>query len=353
MVAIANTVDTLINWAKGTNLAGRVVPVVELLNQSNEVITDMLWEPGNMPLANRTSVNVALPQVYARQIGQAVPMSSPRFQQFDDAMALLAGFSDVDVKLARLSGDEGLYRYRQMRLFMESMSQTFSQFFWYGNNTLNATQFTGMTPRYSTLNPALASNAQNVIDGGGTASANTSLWLLTHGDMALTGIFPTGSAAGIQHTDHTANGPVQATVTQGYGPGQVLTVYRDEYAWDCGISLKDWRWCVRGANIDVNNLVAESGATDLIKMMIKMTYRLPSISLPASTTGNPLTSFAVPGRPVFYANRTVREFLHIQALNKVSNQLTLQDYGGIKILTFNGIPIRNSDQLLNNEARVV
>jgi hypothetical protein len=350
MTVIANTVDTLINWAKGTNLAGRVVPVVELLSQSNEIITDMLWEQGNMPLGNRTSVNVALPTVYSRQLGQAVSMSSPRFEQFDDAMALLEGVSDVDVKLANLSGDAGLYRYRQMRLFMESMSQTFSNFFWYGNNTLNATQFSGMAPRYSTVNSATASNAQNVLDAGGTGSANTSLWLLTHGDMALTGIFPTGSAAGIQHMNV---GETEATVTAGYGPGQALRVYRDRYTWDCGISLKDWRWCVRVANIDVNNLAAETGAADLIKLMVKATYRLPSISLPASTTGNPLTSFAIPGRPVFYANRTVRQYLHIQALNKVSNQLTLQDYGGYKVLTFNGIPIRNSDQLLNTEARVV
>ena len=129
--------------------------------------------------------------------------------------------------------------------------------------------------------------------------------------------------------------------------------HQERWQWKAGLALWDWRWCVRACNIDVSNLTTESGAADLIKTMIKMMYRVPSICTPPSTTGNPMTSLAIPGRQSFYCNRTVREMLHIQLLNKTSNQLTFETFDGKKVMTFLGIPIRNSDQLLSTEARVV
>jgi hypothetical protein len=120
--------------------------------------------------------------------------------------------------------------------------------------------------------------------------------------------------------------------------------------------VKDWRYCVRVANIDTTNLVAESSAANLVKLMAKAMWRLP--------TFNGI-------RPAFYVNRTIGEMLMIQALNasgggvaavgatanSVAAGLSIQDaltqFGTVqKTLMFLGIPIRIVDQLLNTEATV-
>ena len=339
---------TLMDWARTRDPDLKAAHIVELLNQSNEIITDAIWQEGNLPVGHRITQRTGLPAVYYRQLGQGIAPSKSQITQVDEACSILEAWSEVDIELAKLESDPGTFRLREAVAFIEAMSQQWAQTFFYGNTTQNPTQFFGLAPRYSTVNSATSANAQNCLDCGGTGSANTSMWLVTWGHQALTGIFPKGSAAGLEHHDL---GEQTANITAGYA-GQRLRVYQDRFVWKSGIALKDWRWVVRLCNIDVNNLVQENGAADLIKFMIKGMYRLPSIALPPSTTGNPMTSFAIPGRPIWYCNRTVREMLHIQALNKVSNQLVLDDYEGRKILTFMGIPVRNSDQILITESRL-
>lgn len=349
MAAVGNTVDTLANWAKSRDPDGSAAMIVEMLNQSNEVIQDVLWGEGNLPLGNRTSIRVKLPTVYTRQLGQAVATSTSREAQFDDAMSIIEAWNSVDCKLADLQADVGRYRLMKSLPYFEAMSQEFAYLFFYGDSTQDPTQFFGLTPRYSTMVAATASSAQNVINGGGTGSDNTSMWLVTHGEKSLQGIFPRGSKAGLVHNNL---GQQVEVVTAGYPSTQIL-VYKDQYTWDCGIALADWRWNVRICNIDVSNLVAQSGAADLLDLMVQADYRLPSVSRPASTTGNPMSDISIPGKQAWYCNRTVRLALERQAINKVSNQLTYDTIDGVKQLTFKGIPIKNVDQLTNSEATVV
>lgn len=340
---------SLIDWAKTRDPDGTAADVAELLAQSNEFIRNLTWQEANGPTAHRITQRVGLPTVYYRQLGQGSPGSKSEYAQFDESLSLADAWSEVDKALADLQGDVARFRFIESLGFMEAMSQKFATTFFYGDTTQNPTQFMGLSPRYSTVNPANAANAQNVLDGGGTGSVNTSLWLINSGPRSLFGTFPKGSAAGIQRNDF---GEVTATMTAGYAQAR-LRVYQEQFVWKAGIALKDWRWCARVANIDTTNLVAENGAADLIKLMIKATYRLPSISSPASTSVNPMVNLAMTGKTMFVCNRTVRAALEIQALNKVSNQLVLDTVDGQKLLTFRGIPIMNCDQLVNTEAQVV
>ncbi len=346
----AENAISLMDWAKTRDPNGTSADVAELLAQSNEFIADLVWQPANGPTGHRITQRVGLPAVYYRQFGQGVAPSKSEYAQFDESMSMCDAWSEVDCKIADLEADMARFRFLEALGFLEAMSQKFATTFFYGDTTQNPTQFMGMAPRYSTLIRANAANAQNVIDGGGTTAANqNSLWLLNSGPRSMYGIFPKGSAAGLQRKDF---GEQTATIVAGYAQ-QRLRVYQEQFTWDAGLALKDWRWCARICNIDTTSLTTESGATDLIKKMIQATYRLPSISMPASTSVNPLVNIGMTGRPFWVCNRTVREFLEIQAQNKVSNQLRLDDVDGRKVLTFKGIPIRNCDALLTTEAVVV
>ena len=59
------------------------------------------------------------------------------------------------------------------------------------------------------------------------------------------------------------------------------------------------------------------------------------------------------GRTVIYANRVLRTYLDLQAMNKTNVLLRLEEFDGKAITTFRGLPVRTCDAILNNEAQVV
>ena len=63
------------------------------------------------------------------------------------------------------------------------------------------------------------------------------------------------------------------------------------------------------------------------------------------------------GRAAFYMNRTVYSMLRIQALNKSQNAIAVQQglnqFGSpTSWTTFEGVPLRRCDQILNTEATI-
>lgn len=345
-----NAVYDLVSWGKLQNpTGGHVDMIAELLNQSNEQVQDVVYLEGNMPMGHRITQRTGLPTTYTRQLNQPVSVSRGQTAQIDEGMCQFQTWAEYDQDLLALYAEQGTFLYHQSLAFMESITEKFSQAFIYGDPSVDPTQFLGLAPRYSTVNTANAACAGNVVDGGGTAAVNTSIWLVTHAPYALHMFFPKGSPAGIEHK---VNPNVVVQGTTGVG-GTRMWAHQESWSWKTGMALWDWRWCARLCNIDVTNLRNQSGATDLTEGMIDLLYRMPSICTPPSTTGNPTSSLAIPGKQVFYCNRTVRAALHKQMLSKTNNQLTMEDWYGRKVMSFNGIPIRNCDQITNTEAQVI
>ena len=75
----------------------------------------------------------------------------------------------------------------------------------YGNGGIAPEEFTGLSPRYSLLS---AGNGTNILDALGTDAAdNASIWLVAWSPETVSGIFPKGSQAGLEHdTGHGGRG---------------------------------------------------------------------------------------------------------------------------------------------------
>lgn len=328
---------TLLDIAKSLDPDGSVGDVAELLTQTNEILLDMPWMEGNMPTGHKGTIRTGLPTAIWRQMYQGVPPSKSVRAKVEDACGMLETRSEVDKDIAELNGNTSAFRLSEATAFVEAMNQTMAQTLIYGNTVTNPERFTGLAPRYSAISGA--ANATNIIDAGGTGSDNTSIWLVCWGQQTVTGVYPKGSKAGLQHEDLGLIDAFDAN-------NQRFRAYADWWQWKCGVHLKDWRYVVRACNIDVSNLVSEAGAADLVKLMVRMMARIP---------------FPGMGTPVFYANRTVKEMLSIQALNKSQNALSiteaLRQFGGVEVslkeLRFLGYPVRTVDQILTTEARVV
>ena len=328
MAAIGNTALTYTDWAKRYN-DGRISVIVELLSQTNEILDDMRWVEGNLPTGHRTSVRTGLPQGTWRQLNYGVQPTKSTTTQITDACGMLETYSEIDKALADLNGNSAEFRLSEDKAFLEGLSQQLAQTLFYGNTAATPEKFMGLTPRFNTASGS-AAISQNVIDAGGTGADNTSIWLVVWGDLTVHGIFPKGSKAGLQMRDLG-----EQTLTD--INGNRFQGYRTHYKWDAGLTVRDWRYAVRIANIDVSDLPAVT-PPDLTKFMIKATHKVPSLKT---------------GQPVFYMNRTGRQWLDIQAATKDNVMLKISEFEGRPVREFLGIPIRTCDQILNTEPRVL
>lgn len=339
---------TLTDFAKSLDPDGSTATVIELLAQRNEVLTDMLWLQGNLPTGHRSTIRSGLPSGTWRKLYQGVQPTKSSRVQVDDACGMLEARSEVDCDLVSLNGNANAFRLSEATAEVEGMNQTFVQTLFYGDQSVNPERFTGLTPRYNTLSATVPSS-QNVISGGGSGADNTSVWLVLWGEQTVTGIYPKGSEAGLQHQDL---GEYDAFDSQ--TPPARFRAFGDLWKWKCGLTVRDWRYAVRIANIDVSDLASQTGtqattaATQLMKLMARATTRIPMMGV---------------GRAAFYCNRTVKEYLAISALDKSNTALAiqpaLQQFGnmtpgwtGNGTMTFLGVPVRTVDQLLLTETVV-
>jgi hypothetical protein len=345
-MATVGTKVTLLDFAKSIDPDGKTSTVVELLSQTNEILLDMQWIEGNLPTGHRTTVRTGLPSATWRKLYGGVPSSKSTRAQVDESCGMLEARAEVDKDVAELNGNLSAFRLSEAQGFLEAMNQSMASALFYESQSTNPERITGLAPRYAAISGA--SNAQNIIDAGGTGSDNTSIWLVVWGPNTVHGIFPKGSKAGLQHEDLGLIDAFDASNNR-------YRAYADHWQWKCGVTVRDWRYAVRIANIDVSDLAALSGtqavtaATMIIKCMIKAMARIPAMGM---------------GRPVFYANRTVREMLSIMALDKtLGNGLKIEEatnqFGTVSpgsanngTLKFFGVPVRTVDQILSTEARI-
>lgn len=330
MATLAANNPTLIDLSKRLDPDGKIASIVELLNQSNDVLTDMSFMEGNLPTGHKNTSRTGLPTPTWRKLYGGVQPGKSTTVQVTDTCGMLEAYSEVDKALADLNGNTAAFRLSEDAAHIESMSQEMAQTLFYGNEGTEPEAFTGLAPRYSSLS---AQNADNIIDAfSGSGGDLTSIWLCVWGPQTGHGIYPKGSQAGLQMSDKG-----QVTVENVDGAGGRMEGYRTHYRWDCGLSIRDWRYFVRIANIDISELGTIANTKNLINWMVQASERIPSFGK---------------GRAAFYMNRTLREKLRLGILERVSSNLTWETVEGKRVMTFDDIPVRRTDALINTETRV-
>lgn len=345
-----NVLPNLVDWARRADPDGSIAIIAEMLSQCNEIMKDMIWQEGNLPLGHKTTVRTGLPQGVWRAANQGVPSSKTLTAQFQDSIGELVDYSIVDKSIANLNGDVSKFRYSEDMGHIEGLSQQVASALFYSNEATNPNQFTGLSPRYNTVSTSTAKSAANVLDAGGTASANLSIWLVAWGDNTTFGIFPKGSQAGLQYED-------KGDVVPAYDAnGNRFEAYTSMFQFKLGLCVKDWRYNVRIANVDTTTAGLQ-GTTppDLFALMSRAVVKLPTASRRLSgITESDAPGDPVPGvMPAWYVNRTGREFMDIQAIRDRNVLLSSKDYAGDPVVMFRDTAIRVVDALTNSETRVV
>jgi hypothetical protein len=329
MAALSANNPTLIDVASRLDPSMNIDKIVELLAATNPILNDMTFMEGNLPTGHKTTVRTGLPGVTWRKLYGGVQPSKSTTAQVTDSCGMLEAYAEVDKALADLNGNAAAFRLSEDKAFIEAMSQEMAQTLFYGNETTEPEAFTGFAPRFNSLT---AQNGDNIVNAAGSSTDNTSIWLVVWGPNTCHGIYPKGSTGGVQMRDLG-----EVTVENVDGASGRAQMYRSHYRWDCGLTVRDWRYIVRIANIDVSDLTTVSNTKKLIDWMIQAAERIPSFGA---------------GRAAFYCNRNIREKLRLGILEKVASNLTFETVAGKRVLMFDEIPVMRTDALVNNEAVV-
>jgi len=333
MAALTATHPTLLDVAKRLDPNGQIAKVVEILNQTNEILDDCVWVEANDMTSHLTTIRTGIPAPTWRKLYGGIQPTKSTTAQIRDTLGDMQALAEVDARLVDLNNNAPGFRLSEDMAFIEGMNQEFASTLIYGNEGTEPEAFTGLAPRY---NLTTAENGSNVLQGEGAQpdnSDNSSIWLVGWGPNTIHCIYPKGIPAGLEYKDY---GKVLAENID--GSNGKAEVYRSHYKWMCGLTVRDWRYAVR-ISFNQEDLTYNAGTGP--RLYDKMTEALDLIpSLSAC-------------RPAFYMNRRARSFLRRQTISATINStLTQENIGGKLVTMFAGVPVRRCDAITNAEAGI-
>lgn len=332
MATVGNTYLTLADVFKRKDPNDQTAAIIELLAESNPILQDMVVRPCNDGMSHLTTVRTGIPEATWRMLYQGVQPTKSTTAQVRDTCGMAEAWSEVDSKLVELDDDPAGLRLSEATAFLEGMNQQMATTLFYGDQATSPAKFTGLAPRFNTLTGAKSSS--QIVNAGGSGSDNTSIWFVVWGERTVHGLFPKNGTAGLRRED-------KGKQTKTLADGSIYDVHREKFSWDIGLTVRDYRYVSRVANIDVSDVKA--GSVDLYKFMRSAYYKLQQ----RRVTG---------GRAAIYLNRDMLEALDALATNSGTTdnfvRLTRAEVEGEEVLTYRGIPLRETDALLNTEAAV-
>jgi len=334
---INGELPNLVNVTKRLDPDGSIAKIAELLEQSNPILQDVPLIEGNLPTGHRTTVRADTPVPTWRKLNYGVRPTKSNTAQVDDTIGMLEAYSEVDKDLAMLNGNTAEFRMSEDTPHLEGMSNTMAQTLFYGDTATDPERFLGLSPRYDDLALAGKPDAQvesahlpHVIDNGGSGADLTSLWYIVWGENTVHGIYPKGSMAGLHSQD-------LGEITLQDNDGGRFQGYRSHYQWKLGLSVRDWRYIVRVANIDLSALDDAAAQKTLYRDMIKAMHAVPS---------------AGTNRGTFYCGAAVSAMLDLAAVDKANASLGMKEVFGEEVLAFRRRPIRECNAILENETEI-
>lgn len=303
--------------------------MIELMNQTNDVLDDVQWMEANQSDGHVTRIRTGLPDVYWRRLYQGTPPSKSSFTQVKEGTGILEAIMELDKEETKLYGDKlSAFRNSEGIAFTEAMRQKVAKTLFYGDNTKKPDEFNGLAMRYP------SKSSPNVIDAGGTTKdKQASMYFIAWGANTVHGIYPKGSKGGMEHENL---GEYMTNADDGKSKFQCVG---DKYNWRCGLALRDWRSCVRICNIDTTKLLlrkGEAGFLDLQALFIRAKNMMPE---------------NMRQKAVWYCNSDIMTALEMQSTDSGNVQLQYGEFFSAKAVpVLFSRPVRQCDVLLSTES---
>lgn len=326
-----NRNPTLADVVTRLDAKGNLADISEVLSQTNEMLDDITFMECNQKHSHITTVRSGLPEVTWRKLNYGVQPSKSQTKQVTDTCGMCEAYAVVDTKLVELNGKRESWRASENTAFIEAMNQEVQKALFYADSSVDPQKFMGLAPRFNTTDPKVP-NSVNVIDCKGTGNNLTSIWVVVWGPHTVHCLYPEGSQAGLKEEDLGKGIETDPD-------GGKYQVYQTHYEWDLGLTVRDWRYVVRIANIDVTKLKARPVEKDLnlIDTLVDALEKIPNLSA---------------GRAAIYCNKTIRALLRKQIRYADNVNITMDEVAGKPVVKFDGVPVRRCDALTCEEKQV-
>lgn len=340
-MTLITKMPTIADIAKRQDSSGGIdKEIIELLVQDNEILWDMPYVEANDVTGNLTTRRNSLPTVGFRQINAGVLSGKSTTDQIFNTSGFIETNAEVDVELVRRNGNEQDFLMSENVSFLEAMNQKMATTVFYGNTVTTPESFDGLGQVYNKISTTTTDPGYNIISAGGSGNDNLSMWLACWGPRTGYAFYPKGMTSGF---DQKYMGIQKVTDSD----GKIFWAHTTNYKWHMGISIRNWRYFVRIANIDISDLATYGETSDtspkLIKLMNRAKWRVPSL---------------VGVQPVWYAPSTVMQTLEDMINTKSSVYLTrgevinpITGFSASQIMV-NGIPVRRCDALVTETTAI-
>jgi hypothetical protein len=304
---------------------GMPVTVAEVLAQRNELIMNAPMREANDVFTHVLAKRTKLPTFSPRSINQGGEKGHSEVEQVRESIMLLDLQIEIDEALIDHEPDPKAARVIETRAHLEAAAQSTAEQLIYGDPADDPRECLGLATRYN------LTTLDNVVGLSGTGNDVTSLWMIEWNDINAYLIYPRGSGSmGVSVVDH---GKQRVTDSN----NKPYYAYASQIKIELGMAIADDRAVQRLANIETdgstNNLIS---ADSQMHAVIRARTRLPNMGMDGNT--------------FMYVNRDLKSQFDIYALDKSNGFYMLPDITGRPISTFQGIPIRMVEQIIDETA---
>lgn len=331
MATLGTSYVTLADMAAQTEPDGSLASmIISRVARQNDLLSILPFTKGNRSDGDQIVQLTTLPTIGYIKINKAATFSKGGHTQVTNTVGIIKVNNKVDPELAKRYPNPTQYRLNQDAAFSEAIRQQVASDIVYANKSTTPEKFDGLAVRYGTVNTTRNNPGYYMINGSGSGSDNLSIWVAKVGPEGLHGIVGKEGQPGLTTSD-------EGTVWLDDADGNEMKWWVTEFRWELGIQVANPGAVVRICNIDKSNLVAESSAADLSKLIYRAQELLED----------------VPGQAVILMNKTARAHLAIQASTETT--LGLHEKNATfpeRVPSINGMPVLLMDTLTNAEATI-
>lgn len=297
--------------------------ITEVMEEKNEMLLDIPWFQCNQVLSEKFPRRTSLPTGTFRKAYQGVATKTSTTQIVVEPVALLESLSEIDEGIVDNAPDPIEFRRGEDIAFAQGLSQQLADAYLESQQAGDPEKFDGLKIRLNDLDQT------NVIDGGN--SGGTSIYAVDWGRRTAYGIYPAAAAKrgtlGLQMIDKDVVPVLDDS-------SNTLHVYRTQFKWWTGLCIRDELATARYTNINPTIGGANSFNEDLlIELLDRCKMR------PATTR--------------LYVNVRLKSQMRIRLKDKGNVNFGKQEgLGGVAILTFMDIPVRQLDAIKTDESVV-
>lgn len=315
---------TLLDLKSMHDPKGNVAKVIDVLSEVNGVMQDAIWMEANDLTSHVITQSFLEGAGSAGIINKSVGFEEDRVKQIRESMEMFESYSRIDERLIRRARNPEQFRAQKNAMRIRGMGKSWHTRFFYGNIDADEPESVkGIAPRYNAL------SMDNVHgNGGDSANAVTSIYVVQWGEDGVHLIYPRGERTVIAEEDLA-----RQLITDSDG---AYTALVSHYMINWGLVVPDDRAMQRIANVE------PSGSTNTFDddLLIEAVNQLPDPSNLA--------------RVRIYVNRDIKTQMDIalKDKNNVNYGITNAFGGPGGMLTFKGIPVRLVDKIVSTEAVV-